>query len=799
MVGLALGLYVLVGGLALPAHAQPACTHKLTGHAEDDLGPNPLADVHISVEPVDTSRPPRTAHTTAAGTFVVDGLCAGPHRVTAALHGFETREVQVELPSAHLDLVLAEDFEEIVVSTERLGREDTRAATTVDGTALEQTRGQDLAHALQSVPGVTVLGGSSSASQPMVRGLWGRRLLVLVDGVRLESQKWGADHGTEVDPFVADAVTVVRGAAGVRYGPDAIGGVVLVRPRPLRTTPGFDSEASAIGSSNGTHGTLALRLDGAHARVPGLAWRIEGNAQAGGAQRAPDYVLGNTGRSGWNLGAVLGYHAHRIDLSVSYRHHDTTTGVFFGLASATPDELAAALVRDRPLRADAWDAGFSVARPYQHVAHDTVSARATVDLGAVGSLEARYSFQHDRREEFDVVRASVEGPQFDFTLRTHHASASLSHAPIPVGGETKIEGVAGASASTQDNVYAGLPLVPNYTAWSGSAFVIERFWHRRFELELGARYDHQSRRTYLAETAWQRHVSEGALSSGACTVEGDVADCPQAWNAGSVSVGLLTRLWPDHVHLKLDLSSASRMPDADELFLSGTAPTLPVFARGRPDLQPETTWGASLTLDVDTRWVHVDASAYFNHVERYVALAPSLGPSGLPKVEVLSRGAFPAYDTTAGDARVYGFDGQVLLGPEWPVRLLVQTSLVRGERVGGGYLPFIPPDRVRASVTGHFPDAGVLSDSELGITTTYVADQDRWDAATDLAPPPDAYALLGLSAATRLRLGEQDLALGLVVDNLLNTPYRDATSLLRYFADAPGRDVRLRITATWDL
>ena len=57
--------------------------------------------------------------------------------------------------------------------------------------------------------------------------LYRKRVLKLYDGVRHEGQDWGLDHSPEIDPFAAGAMHVVKGASGVRYGPDAIAGVLL--------------------------------------------------------------------------------------------------------------------------------------------------------------------------------------------------------------------------------------------------------------------------------------------------------------------------------------------------------------------------------------------------------------------------------------------------------------------------------------------------------------------------------------------------------------------------------------------
>jgi iron complex outermembrane receptor protein len=74
-----------------------------------------------------------------------------------------------------------------------------------------------------------------------------------------------------------------------------------------------------------------------------------------------------------------------------------------------------------------------------------------------------------------------------------------------------------------------------------------------------------------------------------------------------------------------------------------------------------------------------------------------------------------------------------------------------------------------------------------------VAKQTRVPRQADLAPPPPAYFLLGAALGASVELRERTLSVGVEASNLLDTAYRDYTSLLRYSADEPGRDVRLRL------
>ena len=67
------------------------------------------------------------------------------------------------------------------------------------------------------------------------------------------------------------------------------------------------------------------------------------------------------------------------------------------------------------------------------------------------------------------------------------------------------------------------------------------------------------------------------------------------------------------------------------------------------------------------------------------------------------------------------------------------------------------------------------------------------DPQADFAPPPDGYYLIGARAETQLKFRRQTLNVGVLGFNLMNKTYREYTSLIRYYADMPGRDIRVRV------
>mgnify|MGYP002823631687 CR=1 FL=1 len=283
------------------------------------------------------------------------------------------------------------------------GLPDLRPRTTLDEQALEEGAGDGLAEAIEGVAGVTIAGGTTEAGKPIIRGQAERRLLVLVDGVRHESQKWGPDHATEVDPLSAGEITVIRGAAGARYGPDAIGGVILVAAPPMRVESGVGGRAVVSYASNGRRPTAALRLDAAPEALPGVSIRVHGNLSSGGPLTTPDYVLGNTASLVGNVGGSVQWSGERSSVLVRARHHDFRAGIFYGVRSETPDGFSQQLESGRPIGAENWTRSRSIDRPMQDVIHQQVLTRVTSG-GRLGTVEATYAFQRNLRREFDRIR-----------------------------------------------------------------------------------------------------------------------------------------------------------------------------------------------------------------------------------------------------------------------------------------------------------------------------------------------------------------------------------------------------------
>jgi iron complex outermembrane recepter protein len=778
------------------ALAEPECMSSLDGHAVDAASHEPVAAASVSVGDN------LLATTDDNGRFTLTGLCEGEITIVIEREDYQRAERSVVIGQQRaIEVAMKLGGEVIEVRDRAPDPPEMRATATLSGEDLERTRGQGLAAAMSDVPGVTELRSASGMSKPIIRGQLGRRLLLLVDGVRHRAQEWGLEHAPEIDPFIADKIRVVRGAGGVRYGSDAIGGVVLVDPPELRREPGYNGEVHMIGTSNGRGGTVAGRLQNVFEQLPALSMQLEGSAKRLQAARTPRYALQNTGLFEWNAGTTVGYRVKASEYKLSLRHYQAKLGVCNCLRIESRDDFLASIERGEPIGADDYSADFAIRRPYQTASHDLALLRGRWERDHVGTFIATYSFQHDRRLEYDLKLSAITEAQFRFRLMTHEVEGVFEHNPVHLSEHWHLRGAAGVVAMAQFNIYGGLQLIPDHQSLGGGAYATERLIGHDTDFEIGARYDFVARTASLERVDYSRLVRSGQLPMGACgAVEGATTpvDCDMRFHLLTATAGALHR-WTDAWSTKVDVSTASRAPNTDEQYLNGSAPTFPVLGLGKPDLKPETTYSTSFTLGHDAKWLRGEASAYVNWINNYIYFAPALDEMGMPIFDTLIRGEFPRFTTQAVDALFYGADGGIEVTPHKSLEFAAQAALVRAKDAEHDkYLPFIPSDRYRGSITYRPPETRTWRKSFATVTGTFVTEQRHYDINADFAAPPPAYFLLDAELGTETCFGHHDLRLALQGQNLTNARYRDYTSLLRYFADEPGWAVWLRASVFFD-
>ena len=111
-----------------------------------------------------------------------------------------------------------------------------------------------LGDALGSRPGIAATTFAPGASRPVIRGLSGFRVRIQENGLATgDVSALSDDHAVPIDPLAAGQVEVVRGPATLRYGSQAIGGVVNASNNRIPAIPATASRSRrAAGSARWT-------------------------------------------------------------------------------------------------------------------------------------------------------------------------------------------------------------------------------------------------------------------------------------------------------------------------------------------------------------------------------------------------------------------------------------------------------------------------------------------------------------------------------------------------------------------
>ena len=767
-------LVLLLGTVLTRAYGQSPCTCTVQGRVAESQRGDAVAGAVVFLKGTQ-----RSTVSDSVGFYSLKNLCQGQYILVCQLVGYKPFETKLLLTHAETeqDLTLREADVHLqnVVVTARRAAPSTLSRSDLSGTDLDRTRGQSLGEALKAVSGVTSLQTGSNIAKPVIHGLHSNRVLILNHGVRLEGQQWGAEHAPEVDPFVAKKLSVVKGAAAVRYGADAVGGVVLVEPDPLPDTSGVSGELNLVGFSNGRQGVVSGLAQGGLRGVPGLGWRAQGTAKRGGDVGAATYRLVNTGIRELNFSLAAGYRTHRAGADVFFSQFNTLIGIFSGSHIGSTTDLSAALQSPRP-RPEYTPNRFSyrIERPYQDVQHNLLKTHAFWRPAGGGTVSLTLARQFNYRAEHDVAR-NANSVQQRFRLTTYTGEVIWE---MPRLG--RFTGTLGASGLVQQNLSTGFEitqplnrtvLIPNFRNWLGGVFLIERLVTPRWEWELGLRLD-------------ARHLQSFRKRFAAASND-EVAEENRFNHNLSGTFGAIYTL-REGFTLRFNSGTAWRPPNVSELYSDGVHHGAAAFEEGDASLQPETAYNTSLTGNYASKRVALELHLFYNYIQNFIYLNPQ------DSVRLTVRGAFPYFRYTQVDAAFRGFDasGSVRLTDRLTLTskyALLRVRDVRNDR----YLVNIPSNRWENSLRYDFGKRNAY----LLLGSLYVARQTRVEPNSDFAPPPPAYWLFNAEAGLTLKSLNRPLNLSLSATNLLNVSYREYLNRFRYFADDLGRNVALR--AKW--
>lgn len=742
------------------------CDFTLSGKVIDEHDRQPLEFATLYIKELG-----KGAVTDSLGNYFIGGLCKGTYTITClhigcdsivdkiTIEGDKTQNFYPEHHSHELAL--------INIVTQKTQEKTTQTSYEMKGKELDEKRGESLGEALKSITGVSTIQTGASVSKPIIHGMHSNRILVLNNGIRQEGQQWGSEHAPEIDPFIANKLTVIKGANSVRYGSDAIAGVILVEPNKLRDSAGVGAEINLVGMSNGKARIASGVIEQNFKKIPSLSWRLQGTLKESGNINTPTYYLKNTGIKEYNFSAGMGWKKENYGAELFYSQFNTTLGIFSGAHIGNVTDLYDAINRPEPLEKGEFT--YTIGRPNQHIEHELFKVKAFVLTGDAGKLSITYARQYNLRFEYDKHKplndslAALNKPELQFEITSHSTDIAWEHNSFK-----HFKGTFGISGMTQGNTYSGRYFIPNYRNYSGGVYWIERYTMNKFQFEAGVRYDYRWLRIYK--------------------YEGNIIISPiYKYENISGTLGAIYKA-SQKVLFNFNAGSAWRAPGVNELYSDGIHHGAATFEIGDKNLKPEKVFNFIAGVNYRVEKLHVEVEFYHNIVDNFINLQPKFPAT------VTIHGSFPTFIYTQTNATFTGIDAQVNYYIISPLLITGKASILRAfNKTTNDWLIQMPPDKLVGEVTYNLKSYKKVSDSYVTLNAEYHNKQWRVPANSDYLAPPKSYILLNIELGTTLHFNKQSVTIGIGCNNLLNTSYRNYMNRFRYYSDEIGRNISMRL------
>ncbi len=782
------------------AAGQDRCNGVFSGKVQDDKG-EPLIGAAIVLDPSG-----KGTVTDVDGAFMLTEVCKGLHHVTVQYLGYQEQVFEIDISSrVERDITLqpsVETLSEVVVEEKLEHLETAQNYAVLSGEKLAETAGKSLGEALTEISGVNTVQAGPGIFKPVIHGVHSQRVLILNHGIRQEGQQWGAEHAPEIDPFIASNILVVKDASSIKYGTDALGGVVIVNPAELPTTPGLGGTLNIVGQSNGRSGTVSGLLEGGVKNHEGWGWRMQGTGKRAGDFHTPDYSLTNTGIKELNFSTALGYHEDKKGFEVFVSHFRTELGILKGTAISNLDDLIAAMEREPPQSTS--DFRYAIDEPRQKVSHNLVKLSGHIETEK-GDWRVQYGFQNNNRKEFDIRKGNLAGvPSIDLKLNTHTIEAEWE-TPHEAANELCI----GVNGMYQNNLNIfgtqRIAFIPNYVNFSGGIFGVAKFVRDKWVFDAGGRYDY---RYYNAKGFDFKNSSYNESL---------------AFNNISLTGGATSQIDPNQ-SIAFNLSTSWRPPHVAELYSLGTHQSAAAIEYGL--LLNDTT---NEVMDIDQvafkieralkgvstykrQWKNfqLELSGFVNYIFNYIYLRPTGITQNL-------RGTYPYFRYAQTDALFLGADITAVWNPIPKLKVSPQVSLLRATDMSNDdLLVYIPSNKYEVAVRYEEPNELPVKKFFVESKVKYVAKQNRAPRVItprqineasiqgtdlfatnneifDFLQAPEGYALINLSTGFSIDRGKARYDFRISAENLLNTSYREYTNRFRYYADDMGRNFSVSV------
>ena len=677
------------------------------------------------------------------GEYKIGALPTGTYKIVASYIGFLTfsDNITIEKGSNTLDISLvpsAIEMEEVIVSTpfHKLQRENVMKVEFAKLATLKSQGAPTLVEGIGAIPGVDVVSTGVGIGKPVIRGLTSNRVLVYTQGIRLENQQFGAEHGLGVNEAGIESVEVIKGPASLLYGSDAMGGVLYLNPEK------FAVPNSTEGDINFNYNTNTQGISsGAGIRASGDRFkyllRLATNSHV-------DYLGGDGNRvtnSRFNekdLKAGLGYQATSFKSEIRYNYNQSNLGI--------PEEVGLQTTSRTP------------DLPYQKLDNHILSSNSKlffnnsnldITLGYIGNNRKEFEDHHHHEEEEEGheeheehEEEGEEGAALDMKLNTFNYNLQYH---LPKSG--KFETVVGVQGIYQTNENFGEEiLIPDATT-QDIGFLGTTHFHldQNNDFQVGLRYDH-------------RQIDGKAY--GISGAEDYIAPLKRNFNSFNGAFGYKNNI-SEQLTARINVATGFRAPNLAELTSYGTHEGTNRFEIGNSDLKNEQNLQIDLALEFQNEHYEFFLNGFHNSIKDYIYIAPS----GTLMDET------PVFNYLQQDAILYGGEIGFHLHPHPYDWLHIESSYqtVFGELQTSEALPLIPANKLTNTFRVEFNNAKgwwLRSNAFVSLNTTFK--QGKVSTFETVTP---GYSLLNAGLGGDIQFLKKSVNITLSANNLLDKKY----------------------------
>lgn len=706
-------------GFSVFANAQ----NKIVGVVNDSNN-QPINGVLISIPEVH-----KETVSDESGNYELTNLPSGKFKIVFSFIGFATqsKEVIINQKEQTISIQLLENFhqmDEVIVSTafKKLQSQNVMKVEHESIKSLQQKGVATLIEGLATIPGVSQVSTGTSIGKPVIRGLSGNRVLVYSQGVRMENQQFGEEHGLGLNDAGVESVEVIKGPASLLYGSDAIGGVLYFNPEKFgkANTSEINFNQKYFSNTNGTNSSVGYKLSGEDLK---FSAQISNNKHSDYKIADGDRVT-NTRYEELDFKTGLGYSNSSFSTVFRYNYNKLDLGI--------PEEgIAEQTTSKHP------------EFPKQGVFNHVLSLNNSIYFKN-SKLDADVGYIINERSEFedsDTADLKMKLKTFNYNVKYH----------FPKFG--KFEAIVGTQGMHQTNLNLGEELlIPDATTNDYGVFgTINYEWNDNV-IQAGIRYDNRKITT-------DSHGIEGE--------EGYFAALDKKFESFNSSLGFKTNL-QENLTLRLNLASGFRAPNLAELTSNGVHEGSNRYEIGNSNLENEQNFQADLNLEYGNSHFEIFVNGFYNHINNYIFISPN--------GNIIDDNF--VYDYAQDDANLYGGEVGIHFHPH-PLDWLHITSSfesVTGKKQNGDNLPLIPAKKWNNMLKTEFKSFKYLKNSFAVLNIEHTLNQNN---PGEFETKSKDYTLVNLGFGGKVTLGKTVFDVNFNVNNLFDKNYISHLSRLK--------------------